>query len=426
MTAAPETTAKWTAQDLGPRQAKKFNDAIRDFAWKAKEEGEITDYSNGQAHYAVAMMGPWVNPKAAELMAAIREKYSLLVTGSNYQAIITDLQAAIATMHGCRPITDRRRSPEEKAELNRAHDEREAKAKAESERIATMIPHTYELPETAALIKNVLRTLWPGTGFSVKSERYSGGSAIRAIWIDGPTERMVKQVMDVFQDTHFDGMDDSTHHSGPEEWNGHRFTFRTGYCSQSRGASMAFLQEICTRFSGETGLETPEIKRESGQGAYVERGAAGPCGYSFHTGFDDPEGTICSDDRANWTVGDLIHQISHHTAAEQPAFPIGKYGNQDEYEVTRTTVYRIVLGELKPAFEPELPCPESGHSASGVTVSQNEEKDGVELRFASKPATAVLERLKGAGWRWSRFSKCWYAKRSPRTIEFARSIAEDN
>lgn len=59
---------------------------------------------------------------------------------------------------------------------------------------------------------------------------------------------------------------------------------------------------------------------------------------------------------------------------------------------------------------------------SAVSLSENEEKDGLEIRFAEKPAVEVLTRLKAAGWRWSRFSACWYAKRNERARAFAAQL----
>lgn len=53
-------------------------------------------------------------------------------------------------------------------------------------------------------------------------------------------------------------------------------------------------------------------------------------------------------------------------------------------------------------------------TSEGAAIRHNAEKGGIEIRFDAKPAEDVLNRLKGAGWRWSRFSKCWYTKASPR------------
>jgi len=58
-----------------------------------------------------------------------------------------------------------------------------------------------------------------------------------------------------------------------------------------------------------------------------------------------------------------------------------------------------------------------------VTISENEEKGGVEIRFAEKPDVSTLSKLKSNGWRWSRFSKCWYRKRTDSAISFAQDLA---
>lgn len=61
-------------------------------------------------------------------------------------------------------------------------------------------------------------------------------------------------------------------------------------------------------------------------------------------------------------------------------------------------------------------------SVTNVTISENEEKDGLEIRFPAKPSAEVLDALKANGWRWSRFSSCWYARRSDKARQFAASL----
>jgi hypothetical protein len=65
-------------------------------------------------------------------------------------------------------------------------------------------------------------------------------------------------------------------------------------------------------------------------------------------------------------------------------------------------------------------------SSDIVTLSHNKEKDGVELRFPAKPSDAIRQRLKDKGWRWSRFSSCWYARYSLEQFRFAMTIASDS
>ncbi|TPF17980.1 hypothetical protein [Priestia megaterium] len=65
--------------------------------------------------------------------------------------------------------------------------------------------------------------------------------------------------------------------------------------------------------------------------------------------------------------------------------------------------------------------------ASGeVAYKLNDEKQGVEIYFSSKPSQEVLETLKANKFRWSRYNKCWYAKQSDSTIELAKKLAGEN
>lgn len=61
-------------------------------------------------------------------------------------------------------------------------------------------------------------------------------------------------------------------------------------------------------------------------------------------------------------------------------------------------------------------------SVTAVTISDNAEKDGIEIRFPSKPRAEVLDSLKANGWRWSRFSECWYTKRTDEARRFAEAL----
>ena len=55
-------------------------------------------------------------------------------------------------------------------------------------------------------------------------------------------------------------------------------------------------------------------------------------------------------------------------------------------------------------------------------VRKNEEKNGVEIKFSSKPSDEILSKLKSNGFRWSKFSKVWYCKYSEKQMEFANNI----
>ena len=54
----------------------------------------------------------------------------------------------------------------------------------------------------------------------------------------------------------------------------------------------------------------------------------------------------------------------------------------------------------------------------------NNELNGIEITFDSKPAAAIIEALKASGYRWHRAKKLWYAKRTAERIALAKSVAE--
>ena len=59
-----------------------------------------------------------------------------------------------------------------------------------------------------------------------------------------------------------------------------------------------------------------------------------------------------------------------------------------------------------------------------ATYTLNAEKNGIEITFDSKPAAAILDTIKAAGYRWSRARRIWWAKQSPEALETAQSVAE--
>lgn len=57
-----------------------------------------------------------------------------------------------------------------------------------------------------------------------------------------------------------------------------------------------------------------------------------------------------------------------------------------------------------------------------VAMKINEELNGIELYFNTKPQQTVLSELKSNGFRWSNFKKCWYIKQSEKALKIASSL----
>ena len=70
----------------------------------------------------------------------------------------------------------------------------------------------------AANLKAELNRTFPGVKFSVKSESYSGGDAIRVQWEFGPTTKAVSAIGDKYQQGSFDGMTDCYDYNHDNVW----------------------------------------------------------------------------------------------------------------------------------------------------------------------------------------------------------------
>jgi len=102
------TPRRWQPENLGPRQAKAFNDAWSDLSWEAKTEDYISDYGSGTR---TTIGGSTMRP-IATTRDLIYDKYNGIVSAKNVRAIIADIQAATAKMKETRPVIDERRSVE--------------------------------------------------------------------------------------------------------------------------------------------------------------------------------------------------------------------------------------------------------------------------------------------------------------------------
>lgn len=65
-------------------------------------------------------------------------------------------------------------------------------------------------------------------------------------------------------------------------------------------------------------------------------------------------------------------------------------------------------------------------TVSAGEVRHNVDKNGVEIKFNSRPDDEILSSLKEAGWRWSRFAGVWYNRYSDDNLKFAQSIVNNS
>lgn len=244
-------------------------------------------------------------------------------------------------------------------------------------------------------IRTELKKAFPGIKFSVTSETYSGGDSIDIGWTLGPTTAEVEKITGKYQEGHFDGMED-IYNTDRENVFAPLFG-GAKYVSENRHEGEAYAvigNTICARY----GITPPAD------------------GQSFWN-VTDKEG---QPEDIGRTIRDVLSCQSFPAGAVVTGI---EDCEDDRHAPGFAAYYRATF--TAPAAEMARAVATKAASASfeGAQVSENEEKNGVEIRFSAKPAAAVLDSLKVNGWRWSRFSGCWYAKRTPESLAFAKTIA---
>lgn len=84
--------------------------------------------------------------------------------------------------------------------------------------------------------------------------------------------------------------------------------------------------------------------------------------------------------------------------------------------------YLTLYADLKEDKKPSLNTVESEE----VEITYNEEKNGIEVKFNTKPAQEVINDLKANGFRWHRVKKVWYAKQTDERVNYINTTFEIN
>lgn len=57
-----------------------------------------------------------------------------------------------------------------------------------------------------------------------------------------------------------------------------------------------------------------------------------------------------------------------------------------------------------------------------ATITLNQQLNGIEITFSSKPTAVILDALKAVGFRWHNEKRLWYARQNEKTLEVAEQI----
>jgi hypothetical protein len=359
--------------ELGPRQLAAVNEAILSAELKAKSRTELTsriDENGERVEHSSTYTQP-LGHAAPEVLAAITE--ILATTGTinknNYQTVIKQIDDF--TEKWQIPIDDKRKSIEE---LRTERSEREQQRTAEEERrkqeddathaageLTTHDKITLGTKEIARLIREQLAKEYPSLTFSVTMER--GPSSITIALMRSTGERIIRR----FEDIDADAI----------EW----------YTAQHRSTIEGIKTNQESRYHQLNHFEGREEYRADrwNNGVFLTKH-----GYDIFK-----------------RVADIASYYNYdHSDIQTDYFDVNFYLSLHIGRWDKPYVH-----EDAPVAAPTVPA-EPPATGSGATIRRNLDKDGLEIRFPSRPEPEVLERLKAAGFRWSRFAGVWYKRYS--------------
>jgi hypothetical protein len=401
----------WTNSGAGPKQIKAINKALRKIIWEGKARVEITGI-HGQPETQrrsriVAMCGE-LSPVAAKYWEEIGNRFAWTITAANAVLVLAAAEGAVVDIYNNPPIDDCRITAEAQAaqisERRAAEQDRaiEGRAKsAEIDRIADDLRVKYPWAASikaksnharaAASIKRELRDLFPGVDFSVRSSSYSGGNSVDVSWSMGPTSEEVDAILGKYESGRFDGMTDCYNYDNSAHADAVEIVLgQTKYAHGARHFPDAIYERIARDLCALQRVEFSSLN---------QRGLLGEC---------DSE-----------SLQTHVYRLLSRTSFKPGEEYAGVVNAPENNDVGR----RVDIVKTSPAVTvTATPAAEPIATAGGASLTENDERNGFELRFTAKPSDAIRDQLKAHGWRWSRFSGCWYITRSADARTFAESL----
>jgi hypothetical protein len=360
---------KWildATNPAGPIQAKRFNKAWRKFAWENNTYTELTGVKGVDERSSTLTnifgVGMPQRQDVAEAKQRIGERFNWTISKANAGEIVSAIEEELPKLKAGRTIKDERRTPEEDTKRNEEIRQIEK-----------------EQGEKSAQERETFASLY-GSGQTVTVQ--PGQMAV--------TARVCYDNSDAMTD-YFDS------HAG----------------LSSRFALLIVSKQAETERLARAGQNVSELLRTLTFEWKTEKYSMGHGNYLIQRdGFELPPelkgirryyrgGEV---NRGHW---EIEFEAAYSHPVELPA--IRGFGQTPTTNTLNTPTSATGDAEVK--------------GEGGITVSENTEKGGIEIRFPSKPETEVLERLKANGWRWSRFSSCWYKRASEEARTFANELA---
>lgn len=263
--------------------------------------------------------------------------------------------------------------------------------------------------ELAEHFRFLLDQEFPGHPFSVRIERFSGGSSVKVTWEDGPSEDEVNALINPFKGRGFDGMTDSTTYAATfvtPDGHGHldevpdsrRFSF-TAFVHTTRDYSVKVKQRSYAEAALKLGWQLTMNRRE--------KRTPGKYGDSVTILYDyiKPDGStlITLDDAGYEHVGSAWH-ISGSA-----------FNNEVRHWRSTTSLYQ------KPNTTQDTTAPAGDSSDGNWGATITHDRDWTWIAFPKEPPRHVLDLIKARGGRWGKRKKAWYIKSANPDLSFLQA-----
>jgi hypothetical protein len=105
-----------------------------------------------------------------------------------------------------------------------------------------------EAARTAQAVRAALKEAFPGMKFSVKSDNFSGGNAVRINWTNGPSVEAVEEIGRNFTAGSFNGMTDSYEHKAKADRTGPTVMYVTASRSIDEALKTKVVEQLRAMF----------------------------------------------------------------------------------------------------------------------------------------------------------------------------------
>ena len=365
---------------LGPRMRKAVVEATRRIEAEAKTfrelVGNMKDFS---AHVVYSPFSPNVRGDVLERLESLKGDYGHALTPQNYGGFIAGVEDILREAAATRPTEDNRRTMEHEAEM--------AQHRAEAERLAK--ERRAESDANAAEI-DALVPSWAGAL--------------------------------IYAEQHLDESDSMTDYFGHATgrrvllgWRkSERENFRTLREAAARFPETAHLGPGCAiyRIVDDSGriVRDEVFSTEAEASAWLEENRA-KCWGAGEPKVGFPE-SIEHRDNYSMGEGNWLGRRRHSGWMVK--------SRARKYAPSPLEIPDFVRELAKESAKPKATARCTEGAGGPVEVRMNEEKNGVEVVFSSRPSAAVLAALKSERFRWGR--GYWYAKQSEATLALAEKI----